>query len=187
MNEEMQTLALYKQDGDGLTIENFMNDRGPRGQLLIAAEYLVAAVVLEERHTDHPVRWSAYMIACQAIELSLKAALQMAGFNARDLKRPPFNHDLKSLLDTCLAMPEYRLGTDHIDVIEKVAPAMSQFVFRYGLEEEGSAAQPAKLHLPPLILLIKAAYEVRAVAWRLFQIWPDQYSVMEETTVAKAR
>ena len=141
-----------------MTLGTAIDDRSALGQVLMAEEFLVAAHVLM-RDPDEESRLirAKLMLIGQCIELCLKAFLLNKGHSRDGLRKSPYNHDLKALLETCEGYEDFYLAPEHRVMIRDIAPPMSAFFFRYGNREPGTFDNVAVTWVPRPQNAIEAA------------------------------
>ena len=67
--------------------------------LNLAREYRQAYYDLRQAR---PISWPRYFLFCHSVELVLKAYLARHGLTEKQLRDPPFGHDIKNLLDEAI-------------------------------------------------------------------------------------
>jgi len=139
MNGAIKTLLTVDISRPGVTLGTAIDDRSALGQVSMAEEFIVAASILM-RDPDEESRLirAKLMLIGQSIELCLKAFLLNKGHSREGLRKPPYNYDLKALLEACEGYDDFILAVEHRATIRDIAPPMSAFFFRYGNGEAES-------------------------------------------------
>jgi len=121
----------------------------------LGKEYLEAAKILDSRHPNEP-DWPTFFVACQALELYLKAFLRAHGVSVEDLiNRKVFGHDLQLGFDKAM-----KLGLDKTldftDALRYYVGVINQPYKERDFQYKGSGSWEL-IFISPLISLVEAA------------------------------
>jgi hypothetical protein len=121
----------------------------------LGKKYLEAAKILDSHHQNQP-DWPTFFVACQALELYLKAFLRAHAVSVEDLiSRKVFGHDLQLGFEKAMKLGlDKRL--DFTDDLRFCVGVINQPYKERDFQYKGSGSWEL-IHISPLISLVEAA------------------------------